>query len=199
MIVGRSPYLGEAASPDTLDALVERARDGDSMAFDQLVLCLHRNVAMTIAAHAISADQVEEVVQETWVIAYEQLGRYELRGTFLPWVKGIARNVLREHLRECRRVWHAGDGDLFDRLLGEAVDRDLADEARAEQGERRLARLSECLEALTPRARAVLVARDRDGEELGSLARRFKQPKEALATALWRIRLAVRHCLETAP
>lgn len=190
---------GDRLDPAAVDALVRRARAGEAPAFDRLVLGLHRAVALAIAAHATSAEQVEEVLQATWVTVYEQLDRYEPRGTFLPWVKAIARNLLREDLRERRRLHHAGGGDLLDRLLGAAALRDLDDQAQAEQGARRLARLATCLEELAPRARTLLVARDRDGEALGSLARRFKQPKEALATVLWRIRLAVRRCVEAAP
>lgn len=190
-----SPVL----SPAEVDELVLRARAGEAAAFDGLVVALHRQVRLTIAAYASGAEQAEEVLQAAWVTAYEQLDRYEPRGTFLAWVKGIARNLLREELRERRRVHCAGGGDDIERLLTEdALVAIEAGEREAEERDRRLDRLAGCLERLEPRARALLLARDRDGEALPSLARRYKRNVEALATILWRIRLSMRRCLEGA-
>lgn len=182
--------------PEVVDALVERAQRGDGEAFDQLVLRLHRQVRLAIAAHACAADQVEEILQAAWVTAFEQLGRYERRGTFLPWVKAIARNRLREDYRERGRGQRIGSGDLLERLVAEAAGEEIERADVVAHAERRLDRLRACLAALPPRARAVVLARDRDGESLASMARRFKQTKEALATVLWRIRRGLRHCIE---
>jgi RNA polymerase sigma-70 factor (ECF subfamily) len=182
--------------PEDIDRLILRAQGGDHPAFDAVVRTLHPFVRLTVAAHAIHADQVEEIIQEAWVRAYERLGTYEPRGTFLAWVKGIARNRLLEDLRERRRLHQTGDGDRLDRLRCEDAMHGL--ESGNEQHERLLARLGPCLEALDGPARAILIARDRDDEDLAGLARRFKRTREALATALWRIRATVRRCLEQA-
>jgi RNA polymerase sigma-70 factor (ECF subfamily) len=190
------PPIAATPDPTAIDRLVLRAQSGDSAAFDRLVLDLHRPVRMAIAAYAHNADQIEEILQAAWVTAYEQLARYEPRGTFLPWVKAIARNLLREDLRERLRVRRAGGGDVLEGLLATAALDDLDGDESTGRSANLLARLAPCLAALAPRSRDLLLARDRDGEALPSLARRYKQTKDVLATALWRIRRSVRRCVE---
>lgn len=47
----------------------------------------------------------EEIVQETWLIAVDRLATFDpARAGFLPWLKGIAANVIRNHLRRIRRL-----------------------------------------------------------------------------------------------
>ena len=187
--------MNPSPASDDLDAVVRRAQAGEAEAFDALVLHLQRPVRLVVAARSCDALQIDEVVQGTWVRVYEQLDRYEPRGTFQAWVCAIARNVLREDLQQRRRGRFAGGSDLLDRLAAEDCLGGLA-EAENNEDDERLRRLPGCLDRLAPRARQMLEARDRDGLALADLAERFRQSAGTLATLLWRIRRDLRQCLE---
>src|SRR4051812_42900477 len=50
------------------------------------------------------SDLIDDVVQETWLIAVRSLRRFEPeRGCFVDWLRGIAANVLRNQRRRLRR------------------------------------------------------------------------------------------------
>lgn len=186
-------------TPDELDTQVLRAQGGDGEAFDFLVMQLQCAVRLVVAARSCDALQIDEVVQGTWVRVYEQLDRYEPRGTFQAWVCAIARNVLREDLQQRRRGRFAGGSDLLDRLAAEDCLGGLSEtesNAKDAEDDERLLRLPRCLDRLAPRARQLLEARDRDGFALAELATRFGQSTGTLATLLWRIRRDLRLCLE---
>ena len=177
----------------TLDDDLTAAQGGDPAAFERLVIACDRDLRMFVAAHAWNADHLDEVCQATWVIVWEKLHAWEPTAPFDHWLRGIARNLLKRDLVE--RARRRGVGGLS--LLEEAVAADGLESLHQDTVDPRLGRLSECLERLAPRARSLLLARDRDGVPLADLARRFKQPMGAIATLLWRVRGGVRTCLET--
>ena len=169
------------------------ARTGDTAAFERVVRACGRELRIFVAAHAWNADHLNEVCQATWVIVWEKLPTWNPTAPFDHWLRGIARNLLKRDLVARARQRAVGGMALLEQALAAeglaGIDEDTRDA-------RRLTRLASCLDRLSPRARAVVLARDREGVPLADLARRFKQPMGALATLLWRIRGGLRDCLD---
>lgn len=75
--------------------LVRRVLDGDTPAY-ALLVNRYRERYVRFAAHMLgSADDAEEVVQDTFVRAYAALGRYEEREQFRAWLFRILVNRCR--------------------------------------------------------------------------------------------------------
>jgi RNA polymerase sigma-70 factor (ECF subfamily) len=91
---------------DEADAtLVRRAIAGEASAFDELVR-LHRPGLVRFALYMIGdADEAESLAQEALTCAYSQLATFRADLSFGPWVRGIALNLCRNHLRD--RMRHA--------------------------------------------------------------------------------------------
>jgi RNA polymerase sigma-70 factor (ECF subfamily) len=90
--------------PDRDDAdLAQLARSGDLDAFGRLVDRHHRAIYRLAAASLGNEPDAEDATQETFIQAYESLGRYDARREFWPWLRGIAINVCRQHLRRQAR------------------------------------------------------------------------------------------------
>ena len=185
-----APGMPEA--PD-LDDLVRSAQAGDRQAFHDLVVAAQTEVRLFAAARAPNLDLAEEAVQAGFVTAYERLHDYQPRGTFVPWVKGIVLNRLREELRTRRRL---GGNDLLDQLLVEPAA-NASEEAIATTADEEIARLRCCLERLAPRARLMLARRYTDGLPVARLAQHFHQSEAAITGLLHRIRRSLRTCIET--
>ena len=83
--------------------VVERARSGDEDAFHLIFNRYGRPVLSFIYHHVHNRELAEELMQETFVRAYRNLGglREDLR--FSTWLFGIARNVIRESTRAARK------------------------------------------------------------------------------------------------
>jgi RNA polymerase sigma-70 factor, ECF subfamily len=78
--------------PQTDAAAVALARDGDSEAFRALVERHSRAVYRLAYRMTGSAQDAEDVVQETFLKAYKQLSRFESRANFGTWLHRIAVN-----------------------------------------------------------------------------------------------------------
>ena len=78
--------------PQTDAAAVALARDGDSEAFRALVERHSRAVYRLAHRMTGNAQDAEDVVQETFLKAYQQLGRFESRANFGTWLHRIAVN-----------------------------------------------------------------------------------------------------------
>ena len=78
--------------PQTDAATVALARDGDSEAFRALVERHSRAVFRLAHRMTGSAQDAEDVVQETFLKAYRQLSRFESRANFSTWLHRIAVN-----------------------------------------------------------------------------------------------------------
>lgn len=83
-----------------LDArLVERARDGDAVAFDALVrrhIHAARAVAVAIMANPHDAD---DICQDAFITALERLEQCREPGRFAGWLLQIVRNAARNRIR----------------------------------------------------------------------------------------------------
>lgn len=172
--------------------LIAAARAGDRAAFTALVERCDRALRLFVAARAWDRDQLDEVVQATWVAAWQGLDGWRGEGAFAAWLCGIARNHLRRSADERRRR-----GVPAEQVLA-GLAAVAADDADGDADAARLLRLDGCLARLEPRLRSMLLAHDRDGEPLADLARRFRIDRGRIASALWRARALLRGCVDGA-
>jgi RNA polymerase sigma-70 factor (ECF subfamily) len=92
---------------------VARARAGDSSAFDELVLLHRPGIVRFIDLLIWDADEAESLAQETLTRAFAQLAEFQMEMRFGAWLRGIALNLCRNHLRNCdRRAKPAADQQL---------------------------------------------------------------------------------------
>ncbi len=72
--------------------LIERAKDGDVGAYEELVR-RHQRIALRVAYLATrGAPEVEDVVQEAFVKAFLALDRFRAGAPFRPWLLRIVAN-----------------------------------------------------------------------------------------------------------
>jgi RNA polymerase sigma-70 factor, ECF subfamily len=180
-------------TPADLDQLAIKAQGGDRDAFRDLVLATQRELAISVAAHSVSRELVEEVLQETYVTAFEKLSQYRPVGTFRPWLRTIARNHLFAHWRERRRVAEVEQDALETLIADDGLEGMEHDDERHEIESRRLAA---CLERLPERARTMLERRYCEEQPLAALAQQFKRSAATLSVTLFRLRQQLKRCVE---
>ncbi len=98
--------------------LAERAREGDTAAYERLVR-MHQAVAFR-AAYLVTGDapEAEDATQEAFVKAYRALGRFRPGAPFRPWLLAIVTNEARNRRRSagCRAnltLRAAAEGRVF--------------------------------------------------------------------------------------
>lgn len=107
--------------PHTDAAAVALARDGDSEAFRALVERHSRAVFRLAHRMTGSAADAEDVVQETFLRAYRQLGRFESRANFGTWLHRIAVNCSIDLIRARRHRESGYDAQDLE-LMGTEMD-----------------------------------------------------------------------------
>src|SRR5262247_2666410 len=122
-------------------AALDRARQGDSEAFRALVEPHSRTVFRLAFRMTGNEQDAEDVVQDSFLRAYRQLGRFEARANFGTWLYRIAANSALNLLREKHSRGHG----KMDALGSEHMDRLSSDGpgperlAEGEEAQRRIA------------------------------------------------------------
>jgi RNA polymerase sigma factor (sigma-70 family) len=113
--------------------LVDASRRGEHAAFGRLV---ERYQALVWAvSFTATGDRAlsEDVAQETFLVAWRQLGELSETAKLRPWLCGIARNLGRMARRDGKREASAEDVSDLELAAGEASPLDALVEAEAEQ------------------------------------------------------------------
>ena len=176
-------------------AVLSRARGGDGDAFRTLVEH-HGKVAFGLAFRLTgNAEDAEEVVQESFLKAFRQLGRFEARSNFGTWLHRIvvncAMDVLR-HRQSRKAREHTGlADDVADSLpASEPCPEQLARSAEIEQ------RVAQSMYELTPQERAAFTLRHREGRSIEEIGRVLGLQKSAAKHAVFRAVKKLRVALE---
>jgi RNA polymerase sigma-70 factor, ECF subfamily len=90
--VSAPSHPGSPIDPELLaiDSLIEQVRAGDERAFARLVARMQPRVSRWVIAYVSSADEADDVVQETFVLALKRLAQYRGGGMFQSWLYRIA-------------------------------------------------------------------------------------------------------------
>lgn len=142
--------------PEELADLVTAARDGDRAAFEELVRATSAET-YTLAYRLLGNEEdARDVVQEAYLRAYKGIGQFRGDAQFSTWLYRITANCAATHLG--RRARHRHD-ELTDELpvADRAPERDPQGQAMASNLRDRL---TEALDELPPRLKAVVVLRD---------------------------------------
>jgi RNA polymerase sigma-70 factor (ECF subfamily) len=123
-------------------------------------------------------DLADEVLQDTWLIAVRRIRAFDpAAGPFLAWLRGIAANVLRNHLRQRRRS----------PLRPLTTDAAAADDPR-EQAEQ----IAHALAGLPERYETVLRAKYLDRQSVADIAAARNESAKTIESLLTRARQAFR-------
>jgi RNA polymerase sigma-70 factor (ECF subfamily) len=189
-----APSLAEADEA----ALVAQSREGDGRAFGELVRRYESKI-FRLAQHVTqNREDAEDVLQETFLKAYEHLDQFQGAAKFYTWVVRIAVNQALMKLRRRRTDRSVSLDEAID--TGEdTIIREVA--AWDENPEQRFSRaefgeiLDEAIQGLEPPYRSVFVLRDIDELSTEETADALGLSIPAVKSRLLRARLQLREKL----
>src|SRR5688500_4358919 len=190
--------------PQSDAATVALARDGDSEAFRALVDRHSRAVYRVAYRLTGSPSDAEDVVQETFLKAYRQLGRFESRANFSTWLHRIAVNCSIDLIRS-RKHQEAGhdasDLELLDSVHGGKDQRVDPSPERLMMSTEVQEKVSRAMEGLTPMERAAFVLRHFEGQSIEEISRELglkaNAAKHSIFRAVRKMRLALEPFVES--
>jgi RNA polymerase sigma-70 factor (ECF subfamily) len=179
-------------------AAVAMARDGDSEAFRALVERHSRAVYRLAHRMTGSPQDAEDVVQETFLRAYKQLGRFESRANFSTWLHRIAVNCSIDLIRS-RAHRETGHDSMDLEHLGAAAE---VPQAISASPERLMLstevhdRINAAMEALSRMERAAFVLRHFEGQSIEDISRMLGLKANATKHSIFRAVRKMRTALE---
>lgn len=191
---------------DTTDdsALARACRDGDLKAFELLVE-RHQTLMINVAFRMTGVyEDACDVVQDAFIAAWRKIGDYRGEAKFSTWLTAIVINLSRNRLqqfqqREKREAYSLNaplpdsDGERMRELPADGQS--VLEQLEEEELQRFL---KNCMDALAPEFREVLVLRDMQEmsyEEVGGI---LKLRDGTVKSRLFRARDAVKECLKKA-
>ncbi len=98
----RHPYLLSADEIDLIDEhdLVTRFQNGDTAAFNTLVLKYQTRIAKLIYRHIKDTETTKDLCQDVFLKAYKALPKFKRESAFYSWLYRIAMNCCIDYLRQ---------------------------------------------------------------------------------------------------
>ena len=156
-------------------ALVERAKGGDSRAFENLVGLYQDKIYSYVSRMLHDPIEAEDIAQEAFVRAYQSLPSFRGASSFQTWLYRIASNLVIDSVRRQRR---RDDGAIsLDAPIGTHdgdMPRELPDERRGPEELAESSVIQEevngAIERISPKLRPVLVMYDLQGMSYQEIA-----------------------------
>lgn len=169
--------------------LIQYAQRGDRLAFETIIKSHQAAIYGYLRTRLLEPADAEDLTQEVFLRLYLGRARFDTEIMMRPWLIGIARNVLREHVRKARRRKEVCWTELCLELESMiTIDDPQFDDVQDH--------LPACLESLGQSARAALEMRYQTALKLVEIGDRLKRSEGAVKLLMHRARQALKHCLD---
>ena len=177
-------------SPKNDEALVQQVLEGNRDAFGPLVSKYQARLFGFLKRRVGSESEAADLVQETFVKAFRNLGSFDLNRRFAPWIYRIARNNAVDYMRAQGvnparpSIGFAQDADQDDSL--ERLQDPRADPARQAQEQQTRSRIQQALQTLDPKYSEPLGLYHFEGLQYDEIAEVLGIPLGTVMTRLFR-------------
>ena len=166
------------------------ARAARDELFADLVKEHQVSLRVFVRSLGVESGWVDDLAQDTFVVAYREMGSHDPDRDFGKWLRGIARNLVRNELRKQGR---------HRRILHESLSQHLLDLAENEKDREvdvtQLSALRDCVEQLPGRSRELVRSRYYEGWDATILADKFEMKAVTVRQTLLRIRRQLYQCV----
>jgi RNA polymerase sigma-70 factor (ECF subfamily) len=190
--MNHQPSTIPPSSPDPDRALVERIRSGEDRAFNDLMARYKKPVLNFLYRIVGSADDADDLAQETFVRCYRNLAKFEFRrARFSTWLFQLARNAAIDHLRRRKKENFQpleNLGEKLPRIGNNPSDQaDLSDLAAA---------IAAAVAQLPEDQRTALVLSEYQGQSHAEISTVMDCSEKSVESRLYRARQALREKLK---
>ena len=161
--------------------------------FEAILRATEPRVRAYIAGLGVSPDRVDDIAQDAFIEYYRGMAEMPEGTEPIRWLKGIARNLCFNHFREEKRA-----SGRHQAALAAILERTASQIESQAGGSRAAETLADCLEKLPEKPRRLVALCYEEGQTSETMARALSMTAEAVRIALFRIRTALRECMEKA-
>jgi RNA polymerase sigma-70 factor (ECF subfamily) len=136
----------------------------------------------------VDPDWVDDLAQDAFVVAYRELEAFDENRDFGKWLRGIARNLVRNELRKAGRR----------RIMNEDLTRHLLSAREPEPDmfdAMQVSALRDCMEELPRKSRELVHSRYHEGWNAAQMAEKFQIKAATIRQTLLRVRRQLYQCI----
>ncbi|MGH8077179.1 MAG: RNA polymerase sigma factor, partial [Lysobacter sp.] len=184
-----SATLDRAPLDNLIRTQLPAAADGDRDAYGRIVAACQNTVTAIALAITRDVPASEDIAQEAFISAWQNLKRLQNPASFLPWLRQITRNLANDHLRGRQR--RAGEVANAEDVIAAAADpQPNPFEQLLEDEQQRVA--ADLISALPDDSREVLLLYYREGQSSQQVAHLLGLSDATVRKRLSRARATVR-------
>jgi len=177
--------------------LIEKAKNGDDGAFNQVVQAYRKRILGTIARLIGKPEDVEDVGQEVFLRLYYSLDQLRAAEVFEPWLYRLTVNAAYDYLRRQKRRHESRMSDMSEQQVLMA---DASASGKQQTEELRRTKVREMVHSLLAKIseedRILLLMKEVEGLSLKELEKIYKVNENALKVRLFRARQRVLKAFE---
>lgn len=179
--------------PEVERELIRKCKAGNAQFYEPLVRA-YEGPGLRVALGMMGNEQdAQDALQEAFVKAYQNLGRFDLNRSFGPWFFQILRNQCRDLLRSRKARFNL---ETVDERL-EARPADVASSPERRRQRRAASELLwSALERIGQEHREILVLKELQGFRYAEIASILEIPEGTVASRLYHARQALRDALD---
>ena len=182
------PEGTESSAEDAeLLAIIERAKDGNESAFQQIVDKYKTQVASIAYKMVGDYEDAKDISQIVFVKTYQNLVNFDTTKKLSTWLYRITINASIDFIRKHKKHKH----ELLDNIFGELKEKKQDVEKVYQRSLIKWA-IDDSMDALNPRQKAVFVLRDLEGLDIREVAQITDMPQATVRWYLHRARSKLR-------
>jgi len=176
--------------------LIAAVRAGDTASFELLVIKYQRRVFITARRYARRESEVEDIVQEVFVKAYQKLNGFRGDAPFEHWLMRLTVRTCYDFLRAHRRRRESIFADLTTEESAWLERFAAQPEQASETAEAARALINRVLEQMSPEARLVITLLEIEERSVKEIAALTGWSIPLVKIRAFRARKAMRKCVE---
>jgi len=154
-------------------AVVLKVQAGNVGAFDQLVQKYRQQIFAVIYNMTSNREDASDLTQETFIKAFQAIGRFRGKSSFFTWIYRIAVNTSMTFLKKRNRRRFISYDNIDEEASSSEIVERLTASNRSEKGaivSELQERLNDALQKLSPKHRTVIILHEIEGLEHAEIA-----------------------------
>lgn len=168
------PAQEKTSSERDLDwAIVQRVQAGNVGAFDQLVQKYREHIFSVIYNMTSNREDASDLTQDTFIKAFQAIGRFKGKSSFFTWIYRIAINTTMTFLKKQNRRRFISYEKIDEEVSNSEIFERLTAKTRSEKGvliSELQEKLNDALQKLSPKHRTVVILHEIEGLEHAQIA-----------------------------
>ena len=186
-MLGRDSQVAHAAEFNLSElSIIERCKKGDERAFGQFIDLYQARVFGFVKRMVTSAEEAEDISQEVFIRAFQNMNRFDSKCSIKTWIFRIAHNLCIDHARKSKRsvqkVGPTFNGEDSDEI--EISDESWEPEKLLIQSQL-FEYVEEAISSMSEKLRAVLLLHDREDLAYDEIATMLGIPEGTVKSRLF--------------